>query len=203
MSTIVYPTGGVYTPLSVEWGLRFATGMWTSPYTGDVTTAEYPWPRIVCSLTFNNRSEAEAGAREAVFARLRGRANRLQLWNMKRPRPLGTQIAAAAVKTSASQGATSVTLKSATANATLKAGDWFGVNGMLLMCVADAAVNGAGEVTLTFEPPARKAMAADAVVTFDRPTALFIADGDEIRHTALRGRIAGPFSVGMVEDVTV
>lgn len=202
MSTIVYPYGGVYTPLSVEWGLKFPGGAWTSPYTGDVTTIEYPWPRIVCSLTFNNRSEAEAGAREALFARLHGRANRLQLWNMKRPRPLGTQFAAAAVKTSALQGATSLTLKSATVGATLKTGDWFGVGGMLFMCTADATVSGAAEVTLTFEPPARNAIAADAVVTFDRPTALFIADGDELRHSGLRGRIAGPFSIGFTEDIT-
>ncbi len=199
MSIIVYPSGRLTMPREMEWGFRNATRIWTSPHNGETTTIEDPWARLMCTLRFSAIPEADAGPREALFARLRGRANRLQLWNMKRPRPMGSQQASALVKIAAAQGASTIILKSAVAAATLRAGDWFGVGGQVRQITTDATVSGIGEVTLAFESPLRSAVAVDAVVRFDRPSALFILDSDELTFSGLRGGVAGEFSVGLME----
>jgi hypothetical protein len=199
MSTITYPSGLLYTPTSCEWGIRSATTVWTSPYNGETTTVERAGARLVASLDFNNQAEANRGRIEAVFAQLRGRANRLAMYNFKRPRPQGTVRGTATLNGTVTAGATTLVLSGATVNGTLFAGDWLGIGGQVRMVVADATANGSGAVTVQIEPPLRLGATTGATVNFEKPTALFILDGDEWRGQALRGGIAGPCSYSLVE----
>lgn len=199
MSTITYPSGLRYTPLSCEWGIRSFSTLWTSPYNGETTTIERTGARIVCSLDFNNQSEVDRGRVEAVFAQLRGRANRLALYNFKRPRPKGTAQGSCLLTTTVAAGANSLVLNSMAANATLLAGDWLGIGGQMRMVVADVTASGTGTATVAIEPPLRTGVSSGATVLFEKPTALFILDGDEWRTSALRGGVSGSFSVGLIE----
>ena len=62
------------------------------------------------------------------------------------------------------------------ANKTLKAGDFFSVNGQLIMNPSDATADGSGVMTLPVITRLRMTAAATAIVTLQRPTATFVLD---------------------------
>jgi len=114
---------------------------------------------------------------QAVMMQLRGRTNQLQLWNFGRPVPKGT-MRGTMTASAASMGATSMTITAAgQAGKTLLTGDYLGVGAgvtqQVVMLIADATSNGSGVITVSFEPALRNALSGGAVVTWDRPKALF------------------------------
>jgi len=114
---------------------------------------------------------------QAVMMQLRGRTNQLQLWNFGRPVPKGT-MRGTMTASAASMGATSMTITAAgQGGRTLLTGDYLGVGAgvtqQVVMVTADATSNGSGVITVTFEPALRNALSGGAVVTWDRPKALF------------------------------
>lgn len=54
-----------------------------------------------------------------------------------------------------------------------QAGDYIGVNGQVLMLVADAGSNASGELAFTFEPSLREAPDNDAFIELNSPRCLF------------------------------
>jgi hypothetical protein len=114
---------------------------------------------------------------QAVMMKLRGRTNQLELWNFGRPIPKGT-MRGAMTASAASMGATAMTISAAgQASKTLLTGDYLGVGSgvtqQVVMLIADATSNGSGVITVIFEPALRNAVSGGAVVTWDRPKALF------------------------------
>lgn len=184
MTTISFPTLSRSAPRVLQFGLRSYTQSMESPLTGSVQTVEIPFAaRWMMSFTLGNLDETtDAPLMQAFLVKLRGRANRAALYNFARPIPQGT-IALSGVTTSGStaQGATSVSLAGCGAAATVKAGDFFAVGGELKMAVANATANGSGVASVTFEPPVRAVAgwSNGASVTLNKPTALFIQNGDE------------------------
>lgn len=183
MTTISFPTLTRSAPRVVQFGLRSYTQTMESPLTGSVQTIEIPFAsRWMTSFTFTDLDESDTPLLQAFLLKLRGRANRAALWNFARPVPQGT-IALSGVTTSGStaQGATSVTLTGCGAGATVLSGDFFSVGGELKMAVADATANGSGVASVTFEPPVRavSGWTGGSSVTLNKPTALFIQNGDE------------------------
>lgn len=147
-------------------------------------------------------SPIDGAAREAFFDRLRGPVNRISLWNLRFPAPQGTlrdgaiasvvngSLAPVAVVNASlavvtvvygtpvlgaalAQLAGTATINHI-AGRTLRAGDPLGINGQLVRIMADATADGAGQMTVEFLPRMRSAVAAGAVVTWDRPTATFM-----------------------------
>ena len=84
------------------------------------------------------------------------------------------------------------------AGATLLAGDFFAVNGELKMVVADATADGAGEMTLTLEPPLRSSPADNAAITLSSPTATFMLASDEAKWNTQPGKFSS-FPVDCIE----
>lgn len=140
---------------------------------------------------------------QAIAMQLRGRTNQLQLWNFGRPVPKGTMRGTMTASATA-LGATSMTITaSGQASKTLLTGDYLGVGSgitqQVVMLVADATSNASGVATVIFEPALRNALSAGAVVTWDRPKALFRRTDPEAGWEYEPGTIK-PMSMSFRED---
>lgn len=163
----------------LEFGLRSNTQTHTSPLSNALQTLEIPAPRWVVSFNLENVLEDDAAIMQAWFAQLRGKSGRFYLYNMARQRPRGVATGTPLVN-GASQSGVTLATDGWTPSQTgiLKAGDFFGVNGELKMCVTDCNSNASGQATITFEPPLRSSPADNAAITTTRPTTLFMLDDD-------------------------
>lgn len=180
MADLAWPTAGRRVPGSLNWILASNGMEFTSPLTGSVQSAELPGARWKCSFTLKAMAGDDADMFRALLVRLRGKANGVLLHPLDRPTPRGT-IALTGVTLVAATlaGATSAQFVGCGAGAVLKPGDFFGVAGELKMAVAEAVADGAGAMTVTFEPAGRAAWANGAAVTLNKPTARFMATSNE------------------------
>lgn len=140
---------------------------------------------------------------QAIIMQLRGKTNQLAMWNMERPVPAGTMRGAMTLS-AAAQGATSLVITaSGQASKTLLAGDFIGVGSGLtqqvVMVTSDATSNASGVINVTVEPPLRNAFAAGAVVTWDKPKALFRRSDSESTWERTPGVTRG-MMLDLVED---
>jgi hypothetical protein len=179
MTTIAFPTLSRASPSSMQWTLESNTQKFVSPMDKSVYTAELPGACWSFTLDFPSLQEADAALLQSFLAKLRGQANRFAMHNWARPTPRGTALGTPLVNNSsgspltAQTGATLIT-NGWTAGATMKPGDFFGVNSELKMCVEDSTADGAGNMVLTFEPPLRASPSHAAALTTTRPTAVFM-----------------------------
>lgn len=198
-----------------RWEMRIAPNyrVFTGPYTPSVQTIDFLGERWTVSFDLPvGNSRQEAGEREAFFDRLLGPVNRISLWNLSRPRPLGTfgsgqtinvvngalapvtvvnaslqvvtVVGGTAVLTAgAAKGANTMTIQHI-AGRTLLPGDMLGINGQLVRVVAPVTFNGSGVGTVEFLPRLRNAVPAGAVIVYDKPTATFAlkAEGVPVVH---------------------
>lgn len=170
MTTITFPTGVV--PSGFALTLKTTQRVHASPFGGSQQVVDLLNDRWAASMVLAARLRSEAGAIEAFINAMRGQTNTVNLYHSGRKVPQGTMRGSPTCN-SASQGASSVTLASAGANATLLAGDMFGVSGLLLQVASDAVANGSGVMTVSIVNRLRTAITGGAAVTWDRPTAPF------------------------------
>jgi hypothetical protein len=197
MTTLAWPAITRSGPRDFELTLEANTQTFSSPLSRAVQTVEMPGARWRVSFTLQNLQEADTALLQAFMAQLRGRAGRFALHNFARPVPRGTASGTPLVK-GASQTGTSLNIDSLAIGATLLAGDYIGINGELKIVVADATANGAGEMTVTFEPPLRSSPADNAAVTLASPTATFMLTDDAMRTITRPGRFSD-ISIDAVE----
>lgn len=181
----------------LDWSLVPNTQGFPSPLSGAVQTVEMPGARWKASFLLENLAEADAATFQAFMVQLRGRAGRFALYNFARSQPRGTLAGTPLVK-GASQTGNTLIIDGCTVGATLVPGDYFGVNGELKMVVATATANGAGEMTLSFEPPLRSSPADNAAITLVQPTATFMLAADETKWSTQPGKFS-TFPIDCVE----
>lgn len=132
-------------------------------------------------LTFDMKSQVDAGPYQALMLKLKGSRNQLKLYNVGRPTPLGTFTGASGATTFASTaaaGAASITLVNASyASKTLVAGDFIGfgtgVTTQVVMVTDTATSDVSGNITISVEPALRNQMTSGTSVTLQYPCALF------------------------------
>ncbi|GCL61487.1 hypothetical protein [Pseudaquabacterium pictum] len=88
---------------------------------------------------------------------------------------------------------------------TLLAGDWLqigsGVGSHYCMLTADATANGAGQITVSFEPPTRAAIGGGTAVIWDKPVCHFKQMADAVAWDAVPGGTdVGGFAMELIED---
>jgi hypothetical protein len=132
---------------------------------------------------------------------LRGRANRLVLWNLGRPALRGVGGGAPLVN-GAGQTGTSVAVDGLPASVTGWAlpGDMLGIGGELKMVVASVNSNGSGQATVTFEPPLRGAPADNSAVVVSQPTARFMPVADQAEWSYQPARLVTGHTLELVES---
>lgn len=202
MAVITFPaTLGL---VKMTWQPQRMDLSFSSPFSSQSVQIEAP--KWAVTLTSRPMRENVSGAWKALFMQLRGRTNQLELWDFGRPAPVGTMRGSMTLNAAAAQGATTLSIVAAgQAAKTLLQGDLLGIGSGLtqqvVMVVADATSNGAGVIAVTVEPPLRNAFAGGAIVTWDKPKALFRAarplSAWEYGNSAI---IASGFNLDLIED---
>ena len=176
------------------------TRAFITPYGSTSQVLNYTGERWcgMIGLTLGN-SRTQGGAQEAFFDRLYGMANRIRLWNFRRPQPLGTLRGGASVNVVNGALAPVTVVNSSLATVlvvggdpvntneiaigdgtatlqtypgrTLLAGDHIGIaNGQNVRIMADATADGSGVMVIEFQPRARAVVPASSVILWDKPT---------------------------------
>lgn len=172
-STIAWPTAREFQPSRLAWGVTTSRTGWASVYTGQTQRISHLADRLRVTMDLPLVLRDLAGGREAYLMAASAAGNWILLHHFQRPAPLGTLRGTPTV--AATQAANSRELSiTTTAGATLLAGDVLGVAGQLVQCGYGGAVaDGAGAMVMPLVLPLRRAVAAGAAVTWDKPTGAF------------------------------
>lgn len=184
---LAYPGGTVgtaFTGSAHAWGdvgqkVRVMAQLWAGGVAGQVVLDSGP---ITTTNTWTRYSAS--GVATQVFDEVR-----FYIWQQQRP----TAAGAAELHIDKAQLQPTGTLADWVGGARLLAGDWFAAGGQLLICVADAAANDAGTMTVEFRHMLRQALASGAAVTLDKPTGLYILADSATSHP----RAPGPRDPGL------
>jgi len=196
MATIVVPVTRWATPVTADFGLRQSVILSTSPLDGHTQTVEMLGARWVCTLNYNNQTEADRARLEGMFGALRAQANRLSMGHPLRRKPRGAMRGSPTLSGSHADGLTTLNI-SGDGNS-LMAGDMLGIGSgaaaQLVMVTEDNPLYTSVPIT----PPLRTTHSGGTAITWDWPRTLWIATSDAVRLPV--GRVtAGPFSVELVE----
>jgi hypothetical protein len=173
MPTYSFPSN-LPNPVQLNWRLEPVVLQSVSPLSGATQTVEMPGAGWVFDAQWAPRRGTRMDEFEAFLARLRGSSNRFTVWPWHRPVPVGTMRGAPVVAASPPSGDIVLNITT-TPGATLLAGDFVGVAGELKQVVVGGTANGSGALTVEVSPPFRAAPAPGAAITWNRPTATFIA----------------------------
>jgi hypothetical protein len=168
-----------------------------SPLTKAVQTAARNGNHWQLSMTFRNKKDANRGELQGFIAQLHGSEHRFTWGPGETIR--GTGAGSPLVNGGSASGFTMATDGWGNSQTVLKRGDYFGVNGELKMCTADATTNGSGQVTLSFFPELRESPADNAVITISNPTGIFMLL-DDIDFPSEPG-VFSDFTINAMEDV--
>lgn len=149
--------------------------------------------------------ESQAGLWKATLLKLRGQTNRMELWDVRRPAPLGTMRGGMVLADAVAQGdeTATITAGSGQAGKTLLAGDMLqlgtGETQQVIMLTDNATADVNGEIVITFQAPVRNAFAAGEAVIWDRPKALFRRTDPDSQWN-YEPRVARGFAMTLIED---
>lgn len=168
MSVLTWPTLS-RGPTRQQWNLTASTQVAASALNGATQTQVMPGALWSTTVEYSLLG-ADAKRFEAFLLSLQGRAGRVSVGNFGAVRPRGTVSGSPLVNGAALSGASTLAIDGVSAGVTLLAGDYFGVGNRLHMATVDATANGSGQMTVSFVPPLRAAVADNAAVTLVRPT---------------------------------
>lgn len=197
------------TASSAKFSLVSNTKAHVSPLSKTTQTIEYPGARWALTLVYNNLSYADTRTMKAFLAKCRGQGGRFYYGD---PAFLSNGPAGVATGTplvnGASQTGSTIDTDGWTASQTgiLKAGDYFhftnGSSGREMhMVVDDANSNGAGEATLTIEPPIRVSPADNAAITVTNAMCQFRLEKDEVEWST-RPPLISNITITAIETFT-
>lgn len=167
-------------PEMFEIGIRSNVAITSNTYTGQITTQELPGSRFVVRAVMPPSLGDRQAEVEGFFAKVRGQANRIMLWHLKRPVPRGTLRGNPVLMSGAGQGDVMVEI-SGSPGSTLLTGDMLGITtnrGVQLIQVVEAS--GSGVISAEISPPLQAASNAGAIVYWYQPQAAFISMNQEI-----------------------
>lgn len=171
MSTITRPTQ--FIPRACTLTLSTNQRVSASPFGGSEQAVDMLNDRWMLSCDLPPSSHANAAWLEAFIGSMRGQVNVVALYHFARPQPRGTARGTMLINGAVAQGASSIAIDGISpSTGTLLAGDMLGAGGQLFMVAADVTASG-GAATVSIVNRVRTAIADNASVTWDRPTALF------------------------------
>lgn len=185
----------------------------SNPDTGSTQVAVLGPQRRSCSIVSNDREDDPEmiGRWRALLHALRGRVNRLAVWDVANAEPRGTARGAWTAGTLAAAGSTAITIIAGAGQngRTLLQGDWIGVQQdstgagrQLLHVQADAVVAG-GQMLVQVEPALRVSLPLGSAIVWDRPTCLMRCTGAEVSWKSTPGHMQsfeGGYSLDLLES---
>lgn len=195
MAIVIWPADKRFCPATMTIGLKGSVRLAASEETGDVQTAEVPGSKWMISATWPGRGADAQGAIEAIFAKIRGKVNRVALFHWGRQRPLNFSTGSITTTGNFAQGDTTLLLYAPTGQ-TFRPGEMIGILGQLFMIV-DAT--GSGNLTVTVSPNLRAAVPSGTNIDYIRPTANFILTSDSVDLSIGPGGRGESFSASFME----
>jgi hypothetical protein len=185
MSTFDWPLTAGFLPEQFSLDPESRTLASESILSGSVQTSGTPGMRFKCHMVLPSAAAVDRAAVEGFLSKLNGREHRVRLWHFTRPGvggygyPMGSiNQNGVTVSVAAAQFASTITLAGCGANKTLQAGDFFSVNGQLLLNPDTVVANGSGVMVLPAISRLRVAAAAGQAVTLVRPYSTFVMDSN-------------------------
>ncbi len=166
---------------------------------------ELSGPLWLTDISAIRGDDAYASAWKALLMKLQGKVNQLSMWDHMRPAPLGTMRGTLTLNSAASMGAValSVTGGAGQAGTTLKQGDYLqlgsGITQQVVMVLDDATADGSGVIVVNTQPPLRNAFSGGASVVWDKASALFRAQNNDLMWDYSGTSVSG-FSLSLQED---
>jgi hypothetical protein len=171
-------------PYAVSFYLQPHSGGTESPFSRVSKIYGLSAPRWICSMAFRGgywgaRGLEAVGPRlDALIAKLKGRQNRVLLYDFRRPKMRAQLWPSATSNLSAVLGATSMTITNLLPGTIVRAGDYIGGDGRPHIISDDVAANTSGQAAVSFNPPLNAAVGAGAAV-FGNPTGIFRLVSDD------------------------
>lgn len=149
---------------------------------------------------------ADAGVWEALLLQLRGRVNHLAAHDPVRTVPQGTMRGSMTLNGNHAAGVAvlSITATPLQAAKTLLRGDWLQLGtglgtSQLVKVVADAVSNGSGFISVTVEPPLRRAFVNGVAIAWDKPVAYYKQTSEPSWTYRPPSRVGG-FAIDLLES---
>lgn len=203
MAIITLPTKFAFTRIP-EFKLQRSSNTIRSKYTGQGQTIVFPFAVWFLKGTLVDYDGLEAGKIRSFLVQLDGQANTFRLPVPGFSKPMTGYSANAQLKTAAAARASSITIKSLTPLASVFAeGDYFTINDELKLVTQAVAANGAGEATVSFKPPLRKAAAVNDAIITQNPTCLMRALDDDIAKWGVSAPVRQSTPFEAVEAVEI
>ncbi len=204
MADYVWPEDLV--PYAVKFYLQPHTGGSESPFSRKTKVYGLSAPRWVCSMSFRGgydgtKTQSAYGPRlDAMIAKLKGRQNRIAIYDFRRSAMRSTLWQVGVGNAAAVLGATTLALTGLPFGMKIHAGDYVGGDGRPHIILDDAIADGSGQAVVTFEPPLKTAVALNTAV-FGKPTALFRLVSDDSGDNPVEVGEAINMTLDFVEDL--
>jgi hypothetical protein len=194
-------------PYQVSFYLQPHTGGSESPFNRVSKIYGLSAPRWVCSMSFRGgyggtKAQAAFGPRlDAMIAKLKGRQNRVELYNFQRPKMRSRNWNSASVGNSAvTAGASTMTITGLRPGTIVFAGDYVGGDGRPHIILDDVIADVSGSAAVTVEPPFSAAISANAAV-FGNPAGTFRLVSDDAGENGVAVGEAVNMTLQFVEDL--
>lgn len=199
-------------PYAQSFYLQPHSGGSESPFSRQSKIYGLSAPRWVCSMAFRGGYDGielleSYGPRlDALLAKLRGRQNRIKIYDFRRPAMRSRGFTTGAGNSAASLGASSMTITGLAPGTTIFTGDYIGGDGRphIITDATDRAVaaiaDGSGHAAVTFEPPLKAAISLNAAV-FGKPTATFRLVDDDAGDNGVQVGESINVTLKFVEDL--
>jgi hypothetical protein len=201
-------------PYAVSFYLQAHSGGSESPFTRQTKVYGLSAPRWVCSMSFRGGYDGEreltaVGARlDGLLAKMRGRLNRIALYDFRRPRMRGKLWPANAGNLAAAVGDTSLTVTGLLPGTAIYTGDYLGGDGRPHIIGGDpfdavhAVADASGQAVVSFEPPLCTAIGVNAAL-FGAANApgIFRLTDDDAGQNGVEVGDAVNVSLNFVEDL--
>jgi hypothetical protein len=201
MSTYTWPAAWVPTRFNLF--VRPNERAFAGYYSGQSQVLDLLGESWVANLTLPpGITDSGTGAElEAFFNRLRGRSNTIALWHLKRPVPRGTLRGTPTISAPVAQLASTISISSGQAYATLSAGDLLGFGGQVSQVATPAVADASGVfAAVELAVRARTAIPAGTAVQWDKPTITFrLADSDGVPVDWTAGGLFDGPAISLVE----
>lgn len=201
MATVDLPQTSAFTAARLSLSVDVSASGFVGFFTGNRQRRSNLADRWRATLTMAPCKAAAAAERSAFIFALASRSDYLRCGMPQQQRIRGTMAGPVIVSANTPAGARALPL-TASAGATLLAGDWFSLAGNLLQCGPGGAVaNGAGAMTVPLTLPLQRAATSGAPIDHAAPTGLWELDDTGLQLDYSAPVIQGGVALALLQVV--
>lgn len=184
--------------------LQRSTNILRSKYTGQGQVISFPYAVWMLKANLIEYDGLKAGQIRSFFIQLEGQKNTFRLPVPGFIKPMTNYAGNALTNGAVAARSTSMAIDGLVASSSVVAeGDYFTVQDELKIVTQAGASNGAGQMTINFMPPTRKAIADNIAVTFQNPTCLMRAADDDVANWGVMPPIRQQQNFEAIEAVDI